>query len=228
MASGRTKAPPAESLSERAHEAIKRDILGAAFVPGEKLALDALASRYAIGLNPVREALHRLSSEGFVERRSQRGFFVASMSIADLDELVRARIWLETKALSESMRRASDEWEERLIVAYHRLARTQRLIEVEDCERLNQTWEALHKEFHMQLLARCGSSWLLGFCSTMMDQSVRYRNLSVNFTKARRGDAVTEHRDILDAVLDRDEARATGLLETHYATTLEGLRQIIG
>ena len=41
-------------------------------------------------------------------------------------------------------------------------------------------WEERHKEFHMLLLDRCGSSLLLGFCSSLMDQAVSYRNLSMN------------------------------------------------
>ena len=227
MPSDSSVAAPSGNLSEQAHEVLKRDILAAVYVPGERLRLDALSARYGIGVVPLREALNRLSSEGFVERQSQRGFVVAPMSLPALEELVKTRIWLETKALSESIKAATDAWEERVIVAFHRLERTQRMIEAECGQRLNQTWEDLHKEFHMQLISGCGSSWLLKFCSTMMDQSVRYRNLSVNFTKARRGDAISEHRDILDAVLDRDGERSIELLEAHYTRTLEGLRPIV-
>jgi GntR family carbon starvation induced transcriptional regulator len=220
-------ATPSGILSEQAHALLKRDILAAAYMPGERLRLDALSVRYGIGVVPLREALNRLSSEGFVERQSQRGFIVAHMSMASLEELVRTRIWLETKAIAESIRAANEEYEERLIVTFHRLERTQRLVEADEGEKLNQKWETLHKNYHMQLISRCGSSWLLGFCSSMMDQSVRYRNLSVNFTKARRGDAIHEHRAILDAVLDRDGGRAATLLEAHYAQTLAGLRDIL-
>ena len=215
------------NLSEQAHEALKRDILAAAYMPGERLRLDALSERYGIGVVPLREALNRLSSEGFVERQSQRGFIVAPMSLPALEELVKTRIWLETKGLTESIRAADDPWEERVIIAFHRLERTQRLIDAGEGERLNKRWETLHKDFHMQLIAGCGSSWLLDFCSTMMDQAVRYRNLSVNFNKSRRGDAISEHREILDAVLDRDAEAAARLLEEHYLRTLEGLRTIL-
>jgi DNA-binding GntR family transcriptional regulator len=215
------------TLSEQAHEVLKRDILAAAYVPGERLSLDALSVRYGIGVGPLREALNRLSSEGFVERQSQRGFVVAQMSLSKLEELVKTRIWLETRALTESIKAGTEEFEERVIVAFHRLERTQRMIEADGGERLNQKWETLHKEFHMQLIARCGSSWLLDFCASMMDQAVRYRNLSVNFTKSRRGDAISEHRDIVDAVLDRDTERSAALLDAHYTRTLQGLRAIL-
>lgn len=211
-------------LSEQAHQRIKRDVLNGALLPGEKLRLDAISERYGIGQAPVREALNRLSAEGWVSRRSQRGFSVSELSISDLEELVKTRIWLETRALSESLANATRDWEDRLILAYHRLARTARLTDHADVESLDTAWEAQHREFHLELLSQCGSSWMIHFCSVMMEQSGRYRNLSANFTRARRGDALTEHEDILNAALDRNSELSCELLATHYAKTLQGLK----
>lgn len=187
-----------------------------------------MSERCGIGAVPVREALNRLSSEGWAGRRSQRGFFVSLMSMEDLEELVKTRIWLETKALSESMAQATEEWEERLVIAYHRLARTQRRLTTEEGQEYSQDWEDRHKEFHMLLLERCGSHWLLGFCSMMMDQAVRYRNLSMNSNQPRRDGASSEHQAILEAVLENDVETATHRLAEHYRITLEGLRKVIG
>ncbi|MEM8552269.1 MAG: GntR family transcriptional regulator [Pseudomonadota bacterium] len=221
--------PPAagvRNLSEEALNLIRDDIMSARLTPGTKLRLDTLAARYKIGAVPVREALNRLTSAGFVEYRSQRGFFVAGLSLDDLEELVKTRIWLETKALSESMRNTTPEWEERVVLAYYRLARTHRLLGDDDDPVLNREWETLHHDFHLTLLERCGSSWLLGFCSSMMDQSVRYRNLSVNLNRARRGDALPEHEALMKAVVEGKAATAIQCLETHYRRTLDGLRSL--
>lgn len=220
-------APDGRTLSEQAYDGLRRDILQGGYAPGEKLLLDAASERYGIGINPIREALNRLSSEGWVERKSQRGFFVSTLSINDLEELVRTRVWLETRALQESMSNATEQWEDRLVLAYHRLARTQRQLTSEAGREINQTWEDRHREFHMVLIENCRSSWLVSFCATMLDQSVRYRNLSVNATYERRGDAQVEHQALLDAVLDRDPDMATQLLEAHYVRTLEGIRKIL-
>jgi GntR family carbon starvation induced transcriptional regulator len=218
-----------KNLSEQAHERIRRDILLGELFPGDKLQIEAVSERYGIGLAPVREALNRLSSEGLVERKSQRGFFVAEISIGALEELVQTRIWLETLALRESIANATEEWEEQLVLAYHRLARTNRRLPAEAGRELSEEWELRHKEFHMLLLDRCGSSWLLGFCSTMMDQAVRYRSLSMNVhpSLSRREGAAAEHEALLNAAIDRDSDRACRLLEEHYRTTLEGLRLVI-
>lgn len=214
------------NLSEQALEMIREDIMSARLMPGRKLRLDALSERYGIGVVPVREALNRLTAAGFVEYRSQRGFFVAPLSLDDLEELVKTRIWLETKALTESMRNATPEFEERVVVAYYRLARTQRLLGDDNDPVLNREWETRHHDFHLTLLERCGSSLLLGFCSSMMDQAVRYRNLSVNINRARRGDALPEHESLMKAVVEGDVTGATERLETHYRRTLHGLRSL--
>lgn len=217
------------NLSEQAYDRIRHDILYGELFPDEKLQIDAISERYGIGAVPVREALNRLSSEGLVDRKSHRGFFVATISIADLEELVKTRIWLETLALEQSMRNADEAWEEALVVSYHRLARTHRLLPADAGREISEEWEVRHKAFHLLLLDRCGSSWLLGFCSTLMDQAVRYRNLSMNTnpSRLRREGAAAEHQAILDAVLERDTSRACQLLAEHYQTTLEGLRQVI-
>jgi GntR family carbon starvation induced transcriptional regulator len=217
------------NLSEQAHERIRRDILNGELLPGEKLQIEAISERYGIGVAPVREALNRLSSEGLVERKSQRGFFVAEISITSLEELVKTRIWLETLALRESIANADEAWEEQLLLSCHRLSRTQRRLPPETGRELSEEWERLHKEFHLLLLNRCGSEWLLGFCSTMMDQAVRYRSLSMNLHPSlqRREGALAEHQALLHAAIERDADRACALLTEHYTLTLDGLRDAI-
>jgi DNA-binding GntR family transcriptional regulator len=218
-----------QPLSEQAHDQIRRDILNGALFPEERLQIDAISERYGIGVVPVREALNRLSSEGLVERRSHRGFCVAPISMSNLDELVKTRIWLETLALRESMANGNEDWEDALVVSFHRLARTQRRLPEDAGLEISAQWEELHKAFHMLLLDRCGSSWLLGFCSSLMDQAVRYRNLSMNSnpSKQRREGAAAEHKEIMEAVLERNTDRACALLSDHYRITLEGLRLLL-
>lgn len=221
--------PESKNLSEQAYHRIRRDILLGELFPDDKLQIEAISERYGIGVVPVREALNRLSSEGLVDRKRHRGFYVAPISISDLEELVKTRIWLETLALTESIKHGDDAWEDELVVSCHRLARTQRRLPEDAGREISEEWEERHKAFHMLLLNRCGSAWLLGFCSTLMDQAVRYRNLSMNTNpnKQRRDGAPAEHRAILDAVLDHDAERACTLLAEHYRITLDGLKNVI-
>ncbi|MDS9469572.1 GntR family transcriptional regulator [Paracoccus sp. MBLB3053] len=214
------------SLSEQVYNLIRRDILQGLLLPDMKLRIETVSERYKIGAVPVREALNRLSAEGLVERKSQRGFFVAPLEMGDLEELVKTRIWLETRALQESIARSDEAWEEALVVSFHRLSRTSRRLMPDDGREISEEWDIRHKEFHMQLIDHCGSSWLLSFCATMMDQAARYRNVSMNThsSQARREGALAEHQAILDAVLSRDAELACRLLSEHYQATLAALR----
>jgi len=229
MVSAQAAEPEGRSLSEQAYFWIRRDILLGELFPDHKLQIEAISERYGIGAVPVREALNRLSSEGLVDRKSHRGFYVAPISIADLEELVKTRIWLETLALTESIKHGNDAWEDELVVSCHRLARTQRRLPEHAGRERSEEWEERHKAFHMLLIDRCGSEWLLEFCSTLMDQAVRYRNLSMNTnpSKQRREGAAAEHQAILDAVLDHDTELACARLAEHYRITLDGLRGVI-
>jgi len=217
------------NLSEQAYDRIRSDILNGSLFPNERLQIDAISERYGIGAVPIREALNRLSSEGLVERRSHRGFCVAPISLDDLSELVQTRIWLETLALRQSIANIDDGFEDALVVSFHRLARTQRQITKEFEKKHSEEWERRHKQFHMLLLDRCGSSLLLGFCSNLMDKAVRYRSLSMNSnpSKLRREGAAAEHKAILDAVLEHDADLACKLLEDHYRITLDGLKNVL-
>ncbi len=218
--------PDARNLSEQVYDLIRRDILQGILLPNEKLRIEAVSDRYKIGSVPVREALNRLSAEALVQRKKQRGFFVAPLELDDLEELVKTRIWAEKKALSEAITLGDDEWEDALILSYQALVREARKLKPGSEREISEAWDVRHKEFHVRMLDPCRSTWLKDFCALMMDQAVRYRNISMNInsSNARREGAAEEHRAILESVLARDKKMACQLLERHYLATFAELR----
>ena len=171
----------------------------------------------------MREALNRLSSEHLVDRHDQRGFFVPQLSLERLRELVKTRCWLESRALEESITNHTQEWEDNIVLTYHRLSRT-RIQRPEDGGD-NTEWEIKHRAFHNALIAACGSSWLIGFCSEMMDHAERYRYISMSSYPRR--DAVEEHRLIMEATLDGNVELATKHLTDQYKLTLRHIEEQI-
>jgi GntR family carbon starvation induced transcriptional regulator len=199
------------------YDRIKDDILSGSLAPSLKLRIEFVCERYGTGASPVREALNRLSQDGLVERRDQRGFYVAPVSLEQLAELVKTRCWLEAIALRESIVHRTAEWEERLVLAFHRLSRTPRSLD-NNSYTVNPAWEERHREFHHALIANCGSSRLLGFCTEMRDQADRYRKLAAARVYPKR-QGPDEHRVILDATIDGDIEQAVAALEAHYRKT---------
>lgn len=214
---GKHSSGQVSTLATSVYDRIRMDIVSGALKPGKKLRTDELRIRYEAGNSPIREALNRLSSDGFVVREEQRGFSVAAISKIELQELVKTRCWLEETALRQSIENGDSEWEERLVLAHHRLSRVPRLIDPKSASR-NAEWDRLHREFHMALIAACGSRLLLGFCEQLHDQSDRYRQLAVAASYPAR-DPKDEHEAIYLAAIDRDANKAVDLLLNHYQKT---------
>ena len=204
------------------YDQLRADLLGGELEPASKLAIEALAERYATSATPLREALNRLVSDGLVERREQRGFVVAGISEQDLAEITQARCWLEAIALRESMAARSTAWEEALVLAHHRLARTPRSLSDSQFED-NPDWEPLHRAFHRALISGCGSRWLLSFCEQLADQHHRYRRLSAPRAFAKR-EVKSEHQQLLEAALAGRADEAVALLCQHFERTARIIR----
>ena len=204
------------------YDQLRADLLGGELEPASKLAIEALAERYATSATPLREALNRLVSDGLVERREQRGFVVAGISEQDLAEITQARCWLEAIALRESMAAHSTAWEEALVLAHHRLARTPRSLSDSQFED-NPDWEPLHRAFHRALISGCGSRWLLSFCEQLADQHHRYRRLSAPRAFAKR-EVKSEHQQLLAAALEGRADEAVALLCQHFERTARIIR----
>jgi DNA-binding GntR family transcriptional regulator len=206
------------TLASSVYEAIRRDIIEGRYDPGEKLQSESLREHYGVGISPVREALSRLHSEGWVVREEQRGFRVAKISRDELLELVRTRVLLEGLAVREAIARADSSAEEALVLAFHRLGKEPRFMPNANNAR-NLQWERRHREFHAALVAGCGLKWIIQYCGQLFDVAERYRLLAA--TKYPERKEKDEHREILEAYLAADAPRVQMLLAAHYQTTVD-------
>ncbi len=198
---------------------LREDIIKGVHAPGTKLAIKELCLRYDAGPIPMREALSRLATSGLVVAQDQRGFRVAEVSRAELQDITDARIHIECEALRRSIARGSLDWEERLAGAQHRLLRLPMLAQDGSIE---DAWESAHDAFHIALINDCGSHWLVDLAEMLRDQTARYRHLSiVRGSEPLEGtrEIASEHRAIAEAALARDGARASALLAEHLQAT---------
>ncbi len=202
--------PPRSSI-QRVYLALRKDIITGRIPPGERLKIDALKVALETGASPVREALSLLTSNQLVDRLDQRGFRVTATSRAQFQEILKLRCNLEELALRDSLANTDPAWEDALVLAYHRMSRSDR----NDLE----TYEPHHKHFHMTLLSACDSPILLRFCSQLYDLNVRYRYLASSSESYSNRDVEAEHLAIFDAAVNRDTASACASLTAHYHKT---------
>ena len=199
------------SIADRAYDRIRADIIFGRLAPALKLPLDRLARDYGAGVSTLREILSRLSSEGLVIARGQRGFQVAPVSPAGFQDVAAMRLLLETYALPMSFAAGDLEWESRVVAAHHKLAFMEGRMMAGDREG-TQLWKRYDREFHQVLIEACGSETLLDLYGGVFDQYLRYQMVAVVF----RGEiAAREHRILLECALSRDADQACQVLDRH-------------
>lgn len=204
--------------TEVVHDALRADLLGGVYQPGEKLKFAGLCARYGASVSVIREALTRLAEQGLVEAEPRIGFRVRSVSVADLRDLTSARIDIESLALRYAIERGDLAWESDALAAHHRLEHTP-LLTTDLPARVSDEWESAHACFHTTLLDGCGNPWLLGMAGTLRHAAEFYRRWSQIREPGR--DIAAEHRGILEATLDRDGDLAAQRLRNHYQHTAD-------
>lgn len=202
------------------YEQLRNDILEGKLSPAERLKTAYLSTRFNVSMTVVREALTRLAEQGIVVATPRSGFVVTPLSTADLTDLTRVRIGIETLALQDSIEHGDLPWETLVVGTHHTLARTPRPGKAEDG---GVAWRQGHREFHHALLSGCGSPRLLAIACSLRDSSELYRAWSRTLARDTRRDFAAEHHALLDRVLARDADGAVAALTQHIERTTAAL-----
>lgn len=88
---------------------VNRAILAGLLGPGDRLKQDDIAEQIGMSLIPVREALRRLVGDGQLHYVPRRGYFVAELSRADMQEIYETRGILEDHLLKDAIGQYTDE-----------------------------------------------------------------------------------------------------------------------
>src|SRR5690625_1312291 len=88
--------------SERAYEALRRDILNWDLPPGSVLAEVELSERLGVSRTPVREAVAKLIADGLADAQRGRGTVVTDVSLDDLADMFVLRRVLETESAKQA------------------------------------------------------------------------------------------------------------------------------
>jgi DNA-binding GntR family transcriptional regulator len=94
---------PRAPVHDKVYQAIQEGLIGGRFVPGRSVTLRGLAEILGVSPMPVRAAVARLVAEGALAMTPTRRVSVPAMTPGRFDELVRARILLESEAAVRAM-----------------------------------------------------------------------------------------------------------------------------
>lgn len=196
-----------QSLSRQVEEHMKADILSGAFLPGEPLVENNLATRYGTSKTPIREALLMLAQAGLVENTAFRSWRVRFFTRKDAVEIYQLRELIEPFGLRLAVPQVTAEDLEMLDSL---LSEAREAIASQDLLKLSY----VNRMFHERLMAKCGNTRLAHVLDNARDQlraiSVQLWQVEPTYEHEMR-----QHEQILAAVRTGDAECAAERLRTH-------------
>ncbi|MGS2591361.1 GntR family transcriptional regulator [Streptomyces hebeiensis] len=196
-------------LRERVYEALLELITTRALQPGQHLVESELAGHLGVSRQPVREALQRLNTEGWVDLRPAQGAFVHEPTEEEADQLLSVRTLLEAEAARLAAANSGSAGIRELEAL---CAVGERAVADDDVELAVATNAA----FHAKVMELAGNV-VLAELAGQVDRRVRWYYTPV--ARQRGKQSWIEHRDLIDAISARDEVRATEVMRAHTEHT---------
>ncbi|HEY6775643.1 MAG TPA: GntR family transcriptional regulator [Thermoleophilaceae bacterium] len=205
------------ALWENIADLIRAAILSGELEPGSKLIETELAERFGTSRGPIREAIRELAREGLVTELPRRGSLVSTLTAHDLSEVYAVRQALEVAASRVVIARARDD-------ELHALETHLEALESPP-PGAGYLDQAVHDlAFHRSLVALARNERMATMYEQMLTQTMLLlRTASLENPALRTDLRRAAHRDILQALIDRDEAAARAALEAHYRYAEERL-----
>ena len=206
------------SSTDRCVAAIRTMVLTGTLLPGEKLNQLDIATQLEVSRVPVREALSRLQSEGFVVYKANTGWTVARFNSDELAQLYLMRRLLETEILRTVDLRSVD-----LDRMRDLLSQMGRISPVDSPEQ----YQEVNMQFHFTVFDTSPLRLLRQEAQRLWYMSAFYRSLYIHApeTSKRLG---TEHERMISAIKARSVERLIQISDKHRAGTQAMIEQRLG
>jgi DNA-binding GntR family transcriptional regulator len=205
----RRAAGPARGLmKERAYEEIKHRLLNDDYPPGSFLSERQLAENLGMSKTPVKAALERLESEGFIAVSPQQGIVVRELSVHEIADQYEIRAALESYTLRTLAGRLTPDQVARVRANLKAQARLRGTGGVEKGVELDA-------QFHAQFAEFLGNREILRVIAQLREKMRRVVTQVFRLCPARFDTSYVEHAAIAAAVIGGDGARAAELVVRH-------------
>ncbi|MET8576952.1 GntR family transcriptional regulator [Streptomyces sp. NPDC005012] len=196
-------------LRDRVYEALLELITTRALRPGQHLVESELAGHLGVSRQPVREALQRLNTEGWVDLRPAQGAFVHEPTEEEADQLLTVRTLLEAEAARLA---AANAGKPGIAQLEELCAEGEARVAADDVDGAVEA----NARFHAKVMELAGNA-VLAELAAQVDRRVRWYYTPIARQRGRQ--SWTEHRALIAAIADRDEVRATQLMREHTEHT---------
>jgi len=196
-------------LRQSVYDALIDLIVGGELPPGQHMVETDLARQLGVSRQPIREALHRMEAEGWVDLRPSQGAFVHVPTDQEVDELLDVRALLEAETARLAARAASPE---QVAGLREICAEGQAAADADDLSRA----VAANDVFHAEIALVAGNS-VLAELAGIVGRRVQWYYRMV--APERGHGSWAEHAELIDAIEASDSDRAQLLARKHTERT---------
>ncbi|KKB36626.1 GntR family transcriptional regulator [Bacillus thermotolerans] len=211
------------SIREHAYLYLKDKILKGDYKAGDRLIERELASQLAISRTPIREALFRLESQGFVKTVPRRGVIVVKVSEEEVIEVFTILSSLEVLAAKLAAQRMDDKMQRELDEKINQL--------LEQQEQAEEQFSSEHIQMNHLLNKAAKSPKLFEILSGLTDYIHMAANMGYE-TPGRKRESLKEHLEIMKALRNKETEMAEYLMRIHienskkaYISYMESLKE---
>jgi len=213
-------------LRQSVYDALIDLIVGGELPPGQHMVETDLARQLGVSRQPIREALHRMEAEGWVDLRPSQGAFVHVPTDSEVDELLDVRALLE----AETARLAAASTDSDPQARPDRQTQLARLREIcREGEAAAEAGEfgtavAANNAFHAEIAA-IGGNATLAELADIVGRRVQWYYRKV--APARSQGSWAEHREMIDAIEAADPEQAQVLARRHTERTRDAYHRAL-
>jgi DNA-binding GntR family transcriptional regulator len=209
-------------LRQSVYDALVDLIVGGELPPGQHMVETDLARQLGVSRQPIREALHRMEAEGWVDLRPSQGAFVHVPTDSEVDELLDVRALLEAEtarlAAAGGGSQAPQARQAQLARLRETCAEGQAAAEADDFGSAVAANNAFHAE-----IAVMGGNAVLAELADIVGRRVQWYYRMV--APARGHGSWAEHAELIDVIEAGDPERAQAMARKHTERTRKAYHQ---
>jgi GntR family transcriptional regulator, rspAB operon transcriptional repressor len=204
-------------IRKQVYEYLQEQILNNKTEPAVRLVEAQIAKDMGISRTPVREALHLLEKDGFIESIPRVGYQVKKPGLEDLDKILEIRKVNELLACRWAIQSID---KKHLALLEKNVEMTGKLLD----KGKPAAFVRYDEEFHDLFIGSSGSKHLEDICQHLRHLMFRYRTESMK-TRASVQQAFNGHVSILEKLKQKDEEGLKQAIIEHLEFSRDNIRR---
>ncbi len=185
--------------------------------PDTRLVESKIAEQLGVSRTPVRGAIKKLAHDGFVKLSNNKGASIVKPTVREIYDTFAVRAQLEKMAAAGAI--------ENITVSGVSKLESYLSGEIDTFNKKDiGVYYNFNYDFHISIAKMSGNLVLEEYLSSIINRSHIYLILYENFYQLGHNPSYDEHKEVIEAIKEKDVGKCEKAIDKHIQTTLEGLK----